>query len=109
MITNFLFGGFIFAIIEYIINKIDNPELASVISMIPIGYLTTFLIKKRSVLTGYIKNIIFVVACTLLVTILFYLCLKYVNLNEKFIIVFVIILWLILQYLNYKFNLKKSV
>ena len=55
MITNFLFGGFVFALIEYIINNINNPELASVISMIPIGYLTTFLIKKRDVLTGYIK------------------------------------------------------
>jgi len=109
MITNFLFGGFVFALIEYIINNINNPELASVISMIPIGYLTTFLIKKRDVLTGYIKNIIFVVACTLLVTILFYLLLKFVNINERIIIIFIIILWLVLQYFNYKYNLKKSV
>ena len=109
MITNFLFGGFVFALIEYIINKIENPELASVISMIPIGYLTTFLIKKRSILTGYIKNIIFVVACTLIVTTLFYFLLRFVNIDERIIIVFIIILWLILQYFNYKVNLKKSV
>ena len=107
MITNFLFGGFIFALIEYIINKINNPALASIISMIPIGYLTTFLIKKRSTLTDYIKNIIFVVTCTLLITILFYLCLKYININPEFIIIAIIILWLIVQYFNYKYIITK--
>ena len=61
MIANFLIGGFIFSLIEYIINKINNPTLASIISMIPIGYMTTFLIKKRNTLTQYIKNIIFYV------------------------------------------------
>ena len=84
MITNFLFGGFIFAFIEYIINKIDNPELASVISMIPIGYLTTFLIKKNLILILYIKNIIFVVACILIVTVfLLFFLLRFVNIDEK--------------------------
>lgn len=109
MITNFFFGGFIFVLIEYIINKIENPTLASIISMIPIGYLTTFLIKKRTTLNEYIKNIIFVVACTLLVTTLFYLSLKYINIDSKYIIVALIIVWVIAQYLNYNYVITKSI
>ena len=107
MITNFLLGGFIFTLIEYLINKIENPTLASIISMIPIGYLTTFLIKKRSTLTDYIKNIIFVVFCTLIITSIFYLCLKYVNINPKYIIISVIVLWIFAQYINYSFVISK--
>ncbi len=107
MITNFLIGGFIFALIEYIINKIDNPTLASIISMIPIGYLTTFLIKKRSTLTDYIRNIIFVVFCTLIITTIFYLCLKYINIKPIYIIIPIIILWIITQYINYTFVISK--
>ena len=107
MITNFLLGGFIFALIEYIINKIDNPTLASIISMIPIGYLTTFLIKKRTTLTDYIRNIIFVVFCTLIVTTLFYLSLKYINIKPIYIIVALILVWIFAQYLNYTFVITK--
>ena len=107
MITNFLFGGFTFALIEYIINKIDNPTLASIISMIPIGYLTTFLIKKRTTLTDYIRNIIFVVFCTLIITTIFYLCLKYINVNPMYIILAFILIWIIAQYLNYTFVITK--
>ena len=109
MIANFFIGGFIFSLIEYIINKINNPTLASIISMIPIGYMTTFLIKKRNTLTQYIMNIIFVVACTLIVTILFYLSLKYINIDAKYIIISLIFVWLILQYLNYKFIITKTI
>jgi hypothetical protein len=107
MITNFLFGGFIFVLIEYIINKINNPSLASIISMIPIGYLTTFLIKKRTTLTEYIRNIIFVVLCTLIITTLFYLCLKYMNINPMYITIAFILIWIIAQYLNYTFVITK--
>ena len=107
MITNFLFGGFIFALIEYIINKIDNPTLASIISMIPIGYLTTFLIKKRNVLTSYIKNIIFVIIFNLFITIIFYGALKYINVNPKIIIISILIFWIFAQYLNYTFVISK--
>ena len=107
MIANFLFGGCVFALIEYLINKINNPTLASIISMIPIGYLTTFLIKKRSTLNDYIKNIIYVVACTLIITIIFYLCLKYINVKPLFIIIAIIFLWLIVQFLNYKYIITK--
>ena len=107
MITNFLFGGFIFALIEYIINKIENPALASIISMIPIGYLTTFLIKKRSTLTNYMKNIIFVILFNLIITVLFFLALRYININPKIIIFTMLFIWIILQYLNYKYVITK--
>ena len=49
MLYNFLFGGFIFALIEYIVNKLEDPALAAVISMIPIGFLSAFLIKNSRI------------------------------------------------------------
>ena len=107
MITNFLFGGFIFALIEYIINKIDNPTLASIISMIPIGYLTTFLIKKRETLTTYMKNIIFVILFNLLITIVFYGALNYININPRIIIIFMLFFWIFAQFINYTFVISK--
>ena len=109
MITNFFFGGFMFVLIEYIINKIENPTLASIISMIPIGYLTTFLIKSRKTLNDYIRNIIFVVFCRLLVTTLFYLSLKYINIDSKYIIFAIILIWIIAQYINYTFFINKTI
>ena len=106
MIFNFLFGGLIFIIIEYIVNILENPALGAIISMIPIGYMTTFLIKKRSVMVNYIKNIIFVVCCTLLITNLLYFSLRFININQNFIMAFFILLWVGAQYLNYLFVLN---
>ena len=107
MIINFLFGGIIFSLIEYIVNKLENPGLGSIISMIPIGYLTTYLIKKRSVVKIYVKNIIFVVCVTLIITTLFYFSLEYINLPNKILISIILIIWIFAQYLNYKLNISK--
>jgi hypothetical protein len=103
MIYNFLFGGCIFALIEYIVNKLEDPALAAVISMIPIGFLSAFLIKNRGTMLEYTKNIFFVVCVTLFVTGLFYISLKYIGLHKKIIVIGILILWIILQFINYKY------
>ncbi len=109
MIFNFFLGGIIFVIIEYIVNVINNTTLAAVISMIPIGYLSTLLIKNRKILTNYVRNIFFVVLTTLLCTGIFYLILKYgEKIDNKVAISLGTIIWICLQFLNYKFNIFKN-
>ena len=109
MIFNFFLGGIIFVIIEYIVNVINNTALAAVISMIPIGYLSTLLIKNRNILTNYVRNIFFVVITTLLSTGIFYLILKYgKKIDNKVAISLGTIIWICLQFLNYKLNIFKN-
>ena len=105
MLYNFLFGGIVFSIIEYIVNYIKNPALAAIISMIPIGYISIFLISNNKIIQNYIKNIISVVFITLSLTIILYLMVKYIKINPKFLTGFMIVIWIIVQYLNYKYNI----
>ena len=102
MLYNFLFGGFIFSLIEYIVNKLDDPALAAVVSMIPIGFLSAFLITRRDIMLEYTKNIFFVVCVTLFVTGIFYLSLKYIKINKRIILISTLGLWILLQFLNYR-------
>jgi hypothetical protein len=109
MLYNFLFGGVIFTLIEYIVNKLDNPALGSVISMIPIGFLAAFLIKSRKTMVEYTRNIFFVVCVTLFVTAIFYLSLNYIKLDKKIILIFILGLWIILQFINYKYVIFNNI
>lgn len=104
MILSFIIGGILFMIIDYVVNKLDNPALGALISMVPIGFLSVFIVKKQNVLL-YVKNILFVVCVTLFTTIVFYLLLRYIAVNKNFITQGILLLWLILQSLNYKFNI----
>lgn len=111
MLYNFLFGGFMFALIEYIVNKLEDPAMAAVVSMIPIGFLSAFLITRKEIMIEYTKNIFYVVCVTLFVTGIFHLSLKYIKINKRIILISTIGLWILLQFLNYKlfiFNNKKN-
>ena len=102
MLYNFLIGGFIFTLIEYIVNQLNDPAMAAVVSMIPIGFLSAFLITRREIMVEYTKNIFFVVCVTLFVTGIFYLSLKYIKVNKRMILISILGLWILLQILNYR-------
>ena len=61
MILNFILGGLLFSIIHFVVNTLNNTALGAMISMIPIGFLSTYIIKSRTLLLQYIRNIIFVI------------------------------------------------
>ena len=42
MLYNFLIGGFIFALIEYIVNQLNDPAMAAVVSMILLDFFLHF-------------------------------------------------------------------
>ena len=103
MIINFFLGGSIFTLIEYIVNHIQNPALAAIISMIPIGYLSIFIIDKRYI-KRYVKNIFFVVCVTMITTAIFYGLISLMPFNKYIATIIAIILWIILQSINYNYN-----
>ena len=76
--------------------------------MIPIGFLTVFVINDKKIINQYMRNIIFVIIINLFLATIFYLLLRFINLNHNYITVFIIILWIILQFYNYKFNYFKN-
>ena len=104
MIFSFIIGGMLFMIIDYVVNKLDNPALGALISMVPIGFLSVFIVKKQNVVI-YVKNIFFVVCVTLLTTVLFYLALNFLSINKYIITQGIIVIWLLLQLINYKYNI----
>ena len=104
MIFSFIIGGMLFMIIDYVVNKLDNPALGALISMVPIGFLSVFIVKKQNVVI-YVKNIFFVVCVTLLTTVLFYLALNFLSINKNIITQGIIVIWLLLQLINYKYNI----
>lgn len=109
MILNFILGGLLFSIIHFVVNTLNNTSLGAMISMVPIGFLSTYIIKNRDLMLQYIRNIIFVIIGTLTVCIIFYLLIKYLpGVNEKVIITFILIFWLSIQMINYKFNIFKD-
>jgi len=109
MILNFILGGLLFSIIHFVVNTLNNTALGAMISMIPIGFLSTYIIKNRNLLLQYIRNIIFVIIGTLGISIIFYLVLKYLpDVNRKIIITFILLLWLVIQLCNYRFNIYKD-
>lgn len=109
MILNFILGGLLFSIIHFVVNTLNNTALGAMISMIPIGFLSTYIIKSRTLLLQYIRNIIFVIIGTLCISIIFYLTVKYLpEVNRKVIITFITLLWIAIQLCNYNFNIFKD-
>lgn len=109
MILNFILGGLLFSIIHFVVNTLNNTALGAMISMVPIGFLSTYIIKDRNLILQYIRNIIFVILGTLIISILFYTIIKYMpNINTKVIITFILLLWLAIQLINYKLNIYKD-
>ena len=109
MILTFILGGLLFSIIHFVVNTLKNAALGAMISMIPIGFLSTYIIKNRNLLLQYVRNIIFVILGTLSISIIFYLVLKYLpEVNRKIIITFILLLWLAIQLCNYRFNIYKD-
>ena len=109
MILNFILGGLLFSIIHFVVNTLNNTALGAMISMIPIGFLSTYIINNRKLLLQYIRNIIFVIIWTLFISIIFYFIIKYLpQVDKKIIITFITLLWLSIQLLNYKYNIYKD-
>ena len=97
----FLIGGSIFYLIYVISNKLKNPGLAAIISLLPISLLAGFFINTRKVLTKYMISVISVFSLSLSVCVLGYFILKYTSFDGHIVIGGLIVLWALLQILLY--------
>lgn len=98
----FLVGGSIFYLIYVISNKLKNPGLAAIISLLPISLLAGFFINSRKVLTKYMISVISVFSLSLSVCVLGYFILKYTSFDGHIVIGGLIFLWALLQILLYQ-------
>ena len=108
MLFIFIVGGILFVTIDYVVNNLNDTSLGALISMVPIGFLSTIIIKDYNNLIQYTRNMFFVICITLTLSLLFYILLKVFRLNKSFTISFIFILWMLLQSINYKFNNLKN-
>jgi hypothetical protein len=104
MLFNFLLGGVLFTIIDIVVNRFDNAKLGAIISMVPIGFLSIFIINKKYI-DQYVRNIFFVVCVTLIITAIFYISLKFIPINKLAITSSILVIWVFSQFINYKFNI----
>ena len=70
--------------------------------MIPIGFLSAFLITRKEIMIEYTKNIFYVVCVTLFVTGIFYLSLKYIKVNKRIILISINRIKNNFKFLNYR-------
>ena len=108
MIFIFLVGGILFVLIDYVVNNLNDTSLGALISMIPIGFLSTLIINDYNNLIQYTRNMFFVICITITTCLIFYILLKVFNMPKFMTITIIIVLWSILQLLNYKFNYFKD-
>ena len=106
LLYSFLIGGSIFATVSYLSNIINDPILASIIGTLPMGIMTSYVIDSRPFLTKFANNVLQVLVITFVCVCLLIITLKKTNLEKTKAITFIIIVWLILQCIRYKFISK---
>ena len=103
MILNFILSGLLFSIIHFVVNTLNNTAQGAMISVVPIGFLSILLILKFTY--SVYRNIIFVIIGHYL-SVLFSLIKYLPQVNKKIIITFITLL--VIQLINYKYNIKMN-
>ena len=97
----FLLGGFLFTGVYYLSNTLKNPALAALLSLIPIGVISAYLVKNKKVFNMYAKNALIVILINSLVFFIMFLLGTNTKLNYVSIISICLIIWVALQYCKY--------
>lgn len=97
----FLFGGITFYIIYVIANKIKNPGLAAIISILPISLICCYFIATPKILTNYLNSLVLAFLVSLVVSLVGYVVVKKTNWCGIYITTSLLLLWLVLQIILY--------
>ena len=103
LVLNFILGGLIFSGIYYTANMIKDQKLSSIIALIPIALLSGLIINGRKETEDYYKNTIYVLIITFFLLFATYYLFKFSKIKKHKIIFGILVLWIFLQYLRYKF------
>ena len=93
----FLFGGILFYIIYVVANKIKNPGLAAIISILPISLICCYFITTPKVLTNYLNSLVLAFSISLVVSLVGYFVVKKTNWCGIYLTSGLLLLWLVLQ------------
>ena len=99
--ATFLFGGLFVTLIYILATKFNDPVLAAIIGFFPLGLQCCFVMPTKNDLKKYMYNGLYVCFLTLLVIFIGYIILIKTDYYPIGILIFVIILWFILQYMYY--------
>jgi hypothetical protein len=97
----FMVGGLIFYLIYVVANILQNPALAAIITFLPISLFCCYFMESKIILRNYLSSLIYVILISLSMIILGYLLLPYIPFHRIYLITFLILLWLIIQYTVY--------
>tara|TARA_Y100000590_G_C15584852_1_gene963750 strand:- start:240 stop:617 length:378 start_codon:yes stop_codon:yes gene_type:complete len=97
----FLFGGILFYIIYVIANKIKNPGLAAVVSLLPISLVCCYFITTPQILTNYLSSLVLVFLISFVVSLLGYLIVRKTNWCGIYFTSGLLLVWLVLQIILY--------
>ena len=99
----FLCGGALFYLIFVLANKIKNPGLAAIVSLLPISLFCCLFMETKPILQKYLKSIMCVYSISLGLALLGYFCLQISDIPQLIVIGLIITLWVIIQALVYYF------
>ena len=97
----FFIGGSVFAGVSYLANIIQDPILASILGTLPMGLLTSYVIRSNAFLKKYAQGVLKVLIITFICVCFLIALLKYTALGRIIAISLSILLWAVLQCLRY--------
>ena len=103
-ISYFVIGGCILSGVHYFANEVQNPSLAALCALAPIGLLCAFIVNKRELVESYVYHLGIVYILSLVCVIVLWCGLKYTKHFSTFQwLCFSLLLWVLLQYGNIRF------
>jgi len=98
----FFIGGSVFAGVSYLANIIQDPILASIIGSLPMGLLSSYVVRSRPFLKKFSQGVLKVLVITFVCVCFLIALLKYTALGRILAISLSILLWVVLQFLRYR-------
>lgn len=97
----FLCGGALFYLIFVLANRIKNPGLAAIVSLLPISLFCCLFMETRPILKLYLKSLMIVFSISLSLVILGYFWLQQTKTPQMIVIGSLLFLWIVIQLIMY--------
>ena len=99
----FLCGGALFYLIFVLANRIKNPALAAIVSLLPISLFCCFFMETRPILQKYLQSLMVVFSISLSLVILGYFWLQQSDTPQILVVGSLLGLWIVIQLIVYYF------
>ena len=103
LVLHFVLGGAIIASAYYFATVVKDPALAAILGAFPLTILCCYIIRDRTLLREYARNMLSVLGLTFLLFIVMIALIGYTTIHPVIIVSVVLVLWLIVQWLRYQY------